>query len=65
MWRVTYGEVTGLTDEQLRDRLLMKFNEFMPGPRPITEDSFKLHNFAPYRIHQRVSTICTHVACTR
>jgi len=52
-WRVTYGEVLGLDDEELRVRLPMKFNAFMPGPKPMSEGSYKITNFSPYKIHQR------------
>lgn len=51
-WRVTYGEVLGLDDEELRVRLPMKFNAFMPGPKPMSEGSYKITNFSPYKIHR-------------
>lgn len=49
--RITYGEVGGLTREQLLERQPAKFAAFLPGnPTP---DQYKIVNFAPYRVHQR------------
>jgi 2-polyprenyl-6-methoxyphenol hydroxylase-like FAD-dependent oxidoreductase len=54
MWRVTYGELTGLTFEQLKERQPMKFNTILPGnPNP---GDYKLTNFSPYKVHQRLAT---------
>jgi hypothetical protein len=53
LWRVSYGELDGLTHEQLRERQPMKYEALFPGPRPLKYD---LRNFAPYRIHQRCCT---------
>lgn len=50
--RVSYGEITGLTDEQLRERLEMKFEAFLPGPKP-SKGSYTVQAFSPYKIHQR------------
>lgn len=53
MWRVTYGEIPGLTTEQLRERLDAKFKKILPGhPEP---DGYKVANFAPYKCHQRLA----------
>ncbi len=53
MWRITYGELPGLTNEQLKERLPMKFAQFLPGhPKP---DQYKVVNFSPYRVHQRLA----------
>lgn len=53
MWRVTYGELPGLTREQLISRQPEKFRTFLPGhPGP---DQYKIVNFSPYRIHQRLA----------
>ncbi|AEO67613.1 d2e56d9d-838c-4865-a127-29cd599e54a6 [Thermothielavioides terrestris] len=51
LYRVTYGEVGGLTYEQLKERQPAKFQAFLPGnPTP---DKYKLVNFSPYKVHQR------------
>ena len=50
--RVSYGEITGLTDEQLREILEMKFEAFLPGPKP-SKGSYTVQAFSPYKIHQR------------
>ncbi|EXJ64467.1 hypothetical protein A1O7_00803 [Cladophialophora yegresii CBS 114405] len=53
LWRITYGEIPGLTTEQLRERLPAKFKAFLPGhPDP---DQYKVVNFSPYKIHQRLA----------
>jgi 2-polyprenyl-6-methoxyphenol hydroxylase-like FAD-dependent oxidoreductase len=49
--RVTYGEVGGLTYEQLKERQPGKFRAFLPdNPTP---DKYELVSFSPYRVHQR------------
>ncbi|KAJ5382256.1 hypothetical protein N7517_000167 [Penicillium concentricum] len=53
MWRVTYGELPGLTFEQLKERQPMKFKTILPG-HPDPED-YKLVNFSPYKVHQRIA----------
>ncbi len=51
LYRITYGEVGGLTTEQLRERQPDKFRAMLPGhPEP---DQYKIINFSPYRVHQR------------
>jgi 2-polyprenyl-6-methoxyphenol hydroxylase-like FAD-dependent oxidoreductase len=53
LWRVTYGEMPGLTTDQLRERLPMKFKTMLPGhPEP---SEYKVDNFAPYKVHQRLA----------
>lgn len=53
MWRITYGELPGLTNEQLKERQPMKFEQFLPGhPKP---EQYKVVNFSPYRMHQRLA----------
>ncbi|KAJ5950824.1 uncharacterized protein N7479_009237 [Penicillium vulpinum] len=54
LWRVTYGELPGLTPEQLKERQPMKFKTMLPG-HPNPED-YKLANFSPYKVHQRIAT---------
>ncbi|KAH8675164.1 hypothetical protein BGZ61DRAFT_536443 [Ilyonectria robusta] len=54
LWRVTYGELPGLSQKELAARQPEKFRTFLPGhPEP---DQYKVVNIAPYRIHQRCST---------
>jgi 2-polyprenyl-6-methoxyphenol hydroxylase-like FAD-dependent oxidoreductase len=53
LWRVSYGEKTGLTDEELRARLEMKYEAIFPGPRPLEYD---LKMFSPYRLHQKCAS---------
>ena len=51
LYRVTYGEVGGLSFEQLKERQPAKFRDILPGnPNP---DQYKLVNFSPYKVHQR------------
>ena len=53
LYRITYGEKPGLTYDQLKERQPMKFKEFLPGhPDP---DQYKIVNFSPYKIHQRLA----------
>ena len=49
--RVTYGEVGGLTYDQMKERQPAKFQAVLPGnPTP---DKYNLVNFSPYKVHQR------------
>lgn len=51
LWRITYGELPGLSREELLARQPDKFRTFLPGhPEP---ESYKVVNFSPYKIHQR------------
>ena len=53
MYRITYGEVGGLTREEYRERQPAQFQHFLPGhPTP---DKYELVNFSPYKIHQRLA----------
>jgi hypothetical protein len=53
LYRITYGEIPGLTTEQLKERLPGKFKAMLPGhPDP---DQYKVVNFSPYKIHQRLA----------
>ncbi|KAK4184897.1 hypothetical protein QBC35DRAFT_38292 [Podospora australis] len=49
--RVTYGEIGGLTYDQLKERQPGKFQAFLPG-KP-TPDQYELVSFSPYKVHQR------------
>lgn len=51
LWRVSYGELPGLSDEELIARQPMKFEKMLPGnPKP---GDYKLTNISPYKVHQR------------
>ena len=51
--RVTYGEIGGLTKEEYLARQPAKFQSFLPG-RP-TPNKYKIVNFSPYKVHQRLA----------
>ncbi|KXL50315.1 hypothetical protein M433DRAFT_151261 [Acidomyces richmondensis BFW] len=53
LWRVSYGEIDGLTHEQLRARLPWKYSELFPGPKP---PEYELDQFSPYRLNQRCAS---------
>ncbi|KAJ5631976.1 hypothetical protein N7490_008315 [Penicillium lividum] len=53
LWRVTYGEVPGLSVDELKARQPMKFKTCLPG-NPDPED-YKVVSFSPYKVHQRLS----------
>lgn len=51
-WRVSYGEVSGLTREELIARQPMKYEAMLPGhPKP---GEYDLAAISPYKIHQRL-----------
>ncbi|EMC94313.1 hypothetical protein BAUCODRAFT_73385 [Baudoinia panamericana UAMH 10762] len=51
VWRISYGEKAGLTNEELMERQEMKFEQMLPGhPKP---SEYKILNKSPYRVHQR------------
>lgn len=53
MWRVTYGETSGLTQDELTARQPEKFRTMLPGhPDP---SQYKLVNMSPYKVHQRLA----------
>jgi 2-polyprenyl-6-methoxyphenol hydroxylase and related FAD-dependent oxidoreductases len=53
LWRVTYGEVPGLSLDELKARQPAKFKACLPGhPQPI---DYKMVNFSPYKVHQRLA----------
>lgn len=53
LWRITYGEKPGFTMDELRERLPGKFKAMLPGhPEP---NEYKVANFAPYKVHQRLA----------
>ncbi|KAL3417300.1 FAD binding domain-containing protein [Phlyctema vagabunda] len=51
LWRVSYGEDSQLTAEEVRANQPIKFERMLPGhPKPT---DYKLLSVGPYRIHQR------------
>ncbi|KAL4889331.1 hypothetical protein BDV59DRAFT_205319 [Aspergillus ambiguus] len=53
LWRVTYGDVSGLTKEQYIERLPMRYKQLLPGqPEP---SEYKVINVGPYKMHQRLA----------
>ncbi|KAL0260072.1 hypothetical protein SLS55_005817 [Diplodia seriata] len=52
-WRVSYGERSGLSHDELLERLPAKFAAMLPGnPQP---GDYELAGFSPYRVHQRLA----------
>ncbi|KAH7627847.1 hypothetical protein B0T09DRAFT_402573 [Sordaria sp. MPI-SDFR-AT-0083] len=51
LYRVTYGELGGLSNEELKERLEQKFRRILPGNSGPEE--YELVNFSPYKVHQR------------
>lgn len=53
LWRVTYGEQSGLSHDELAARQPGKFEAMLPGhPKP---HEYRMVNFSPYKVHQRVA----------
>jgi 2-polyprenyl-6-methoxyphenol hydroxylase-like FAD-dependent oxidoreductase len=53
LWRVTYGEIPGLSREELLARQPAKFEQFLPGsPKP---DQYRIASISPYKVHQRLA----------
>lgn len=51
LYRITYGETPGLSQEEYLARQPAKFEAMLPGhPKP---GEYKMVNFSPYRMHQR------------
>lgn len=51
LWRISYGELPGLSDKELVARQPMKFEAMLPGhPKP---GDYKIVNISPYKVHQR------------
>jgi len=51
LWRVSYGEVAGLSDQELLERQPMKFEQMLPGhPKP---SDYEVVSISPYKVHQR------------
>lgn len=49
-WRVTYGDIAGLTKEEYLERQPMRFEKLLPALKPGT---YKLTNASPYKLQQR------------
>lgn len=51
LYRVTYGELAGLSWEEIKERQPEIFAKILPGhPKP---NEYKLVSMAPYKMHQR------------
>jgi hypothetical protein len=53
LWRVSYGDDSGLSHEELIQRQPEKFRQFLPG-KPGPED-YTVVGVNPYRMHQRLA----------
>ncbi|KAK3401373.1 hypothetical protein B0T20DRAFT_401615 [Sordaria brevicollis] len=51
LYRITYGEVSGLTRAQYLSRQPFKFQSMLPGSP--TPDQYELVTLSPYKMHQR------------
>ena len=50
-WRVSYGEIVGLSNDELGQRMPEKLRKLLPGhPSP---DQYEVKRFSPYTLHQR------------
>ena len=53
LWRVSYGELAGLSHEEIIARQPEKFKSILPGnPLP---GEYQLVSISPYRVHQRLA----------
>ncbi|OBT52697.1 hypothetical protein VE04_06016 [Pseudogymnoascus sp. 24MN13] len=53
LWRVSYGEIPGLSRDEILARQPTKFEQMLPGhPKP---NEYKLASINPYRVHQRLA----------
>ncbi|KAK1638624.1 hypothetical protein BDP81DRAFT_459318 [Colletotrichum phormii] len=53
LWRVSYGEVPGLSHDEYRRRQPAKYETMLPGnPKP---DDYRIVNLSPYKVHQRLA----------
>jgi 2-polyprenyl-6-methoxyphenol hydroxylase-like FAD-dependent oxidoreductase len=51
LWRISYGELPGLSNEELMERQPMKFEQMLPGhPKP---GDYRVVAKSPYKVHQR------------
>ncbi|KAK5163566.1 uncharacterized protein LTR77_010515 [Saxophila tyrrhenica] len=57
LWRVSYGEKPGLSHEELKERMPMKYAAMFPGEGKVTGvDAWKLQQMSPYRLNQRCAS---------
>lgn len=54
LWRVTYGDIPGLSQEELIARQPAKFEAFMPGNPTKDSGAYRIASISPYKVHQRV-----------
>ncbi|KAK7440117.1 FAD binding domain-containing protein [Colletotrichum acutatum] len=53
LWRVSYGEVPGLSHDEYRARQPAKYETMLPGnPKA---DNYQIVNFSPYKVHQQLA----------
>jgi hypothetical protein len=52
MWRVSYGVPGGCSEGELKDQQPDKWKKMLPGSP--TPDMYRITNFSPYKIHQRL-----------
>jgi 2-polyprenyl-6-methoxyphenol hydroxylase-like FAD-dependent oxidoreductase len=55
LWRVTYGELPGLTDRELLARQRHKFQAFLPGHPSPESKAYEVVTISPFCIHQRLA----------
>ncbi|KAK3056016.1 hypothetical protein LTR09_003252 [Extremus antarcticus] len=57
LWRVSYGEKPGLTDDELKERMPMKYAAMFPGEGKVNgEQRWELQQMSPYRLNQRCAS---------
>ena len=53
LWRISYGEDVGFTDEELIARQPKSYERLLPGsPKP---SDYHITNISPYKMHQRLA----------
>lgn len=55
LWRVTYGEIPGLSYDELLARQPWKFEQILPGHPKASSGAYRMVNFSPYKVHQRLA----------
>ncbi|KAF4996669.1 hypothetical protein FDECE_12347 [Fusarium decemcellulare] len=53
MWRVSYGEIPGLSLEEYQQRQPAKYRAMLPGSPE--SDEYRITSFSPYKVHQRLA----------
>ena len=54
MWRVTYGDIPGLSKDEYAKRLPMRYAQILPGR--LKPEDYKVTNVGPYKMHQRLAS---------